>query len=200
MTVGGTPRGVDGLRVLAEELQGWQVLPSVIFPRNVEDFLDGPRRVCTLAGVPLDRAGELLEHFAAHERYALVNIDTCPGFGRDDAAVATLAHIGAAGVLSTRLATIQKARQVGLVTVQVVFMTDRSAVQKGIAAVRSAEPHLVQLMPAPVLERLTSAQREALGRFFVSGFVEDAADVAGWRELGALGASSSSPALWGLRR
>lgn len=192
--------GAASLRALAEELEHWAVLPSVIYPRNLDDFLEGPRRICTLASLPLDRAEAVLAEVAARDRFALVNIDTCPGFGRDDTALSHLAQLGAAGVLSTRLATIQRARQLGLVAVQIMFVTDRSAVAKGLAAVRSATPHLVQFMPAPVLGHLTPAQRGALGRFFVSGFVQHPDDVAAARALGAVGASSSSSELWQLKR
>lgn len=192
--------GAAGLRALAEDLERWAVLPSVIYPRNLEDFLGGPRRIGTLASLPLDRAEAVLAEVTAHGQFALVNIDTCPGFGRDDTALSHLVQLGAAGVLSTRLATIQRARQLGLVAIQIMFVTDRSAVAKGLAAVRSATPHLVQFMPAPVLGHLTAAQRSSLGRFFVSGFVQHADDVAAARALGAVGASSSSSELWQLKR
>jgi len=51
-----TPGETSALRVLASELERWLVLPSVIHPRNVDAFLDSPRRLATLASVPLDLA------------------------------------------------------------------------------------------------------------------------------------------------
>jgi len=198
--VAGENIGSAGLRVLSDEFSRWSVLPSVIYPRNLEEFVGGPRRIGTLASLPLDRAASVLDELTAHERYALVNVDTCPGFGRDDTALVHLAQLGAAGVLSTRLATVQRARQLGMIAIQIMFVTDRSAVAKGLAAVRSATPHLVQFMPAPVLGHLTAAQRSSLGRFFVSGFVQHPDDVAAARTLGAVGASSSSSELWTLER
>src|SRR5690606_38368774 len=118
-------------RAISEELATWAVLPSVIYPRNFDEFLASGRRLGTLAGVPLERLQEMVDVCRTEDRTALLNVDTCPGLGRDDAALAYVKQVGFRGVLSTRLGILQKAKALGLFTVQVLFLTDGSTVGKG---------------------------------------------------------------------
>jgi glycerol uptake operon antiterminator len=186
--------------ILAQELTEWATVPSVIFPLNYSEFLQSPRALCTLAAVPLDACERVFSDLSQHGRIALLNIDTCPGFGRDDAVLTFLKRIGVAGVMSTRLALLQKARSLGLFTVQVLFLTDGSTVGKGAASIRSANPHLVQVMPFPVIAHLTAPERRNLGRFVASGFVRTRSDVTDAIASGAMGVTTTTVDLWTLRR
>jgi len=186
--------------IIAQELAEWAVLPSVIYPRNYEEFLSSPRRLCVLAGAPLDRCEQLVSELAGNGQLTLLNLDFSFGLGRDDAALAYLKRIGVAGILTTRIGTVQKARSLGFFTVQATFFTDGTTVGKGIAAARSANPHLVQVMPSPVVAHLSDEERKGLGSFLVAGFVRTPEDVADALRQGATAATATSPSLWRLSR
>lgn len=187
-------------RVINDELAEWAALPSVIYPLQYDAFLQSPRRLCALAAVPLDSIEQVAAQLHEHQKVALLNIDTCPGFGRDEAVLKYLQRLGVAGVQSTRLAVLQKARALGMFTVQIVFFTDGSTVGKGIAATRSANPHLVQVMPFPVLAHIPDDERAKLGSHLAAGFVRTRDDVAEAIASGAYGVTATSTELWKLRR
>ncbi|MDI9654700.1 glycerol-3-phosphate responsive antiterminator, partial [Burkholderia cenocepacia] len=70
------------------------------------------------------------------------------------------ADIGGASVVSTRVATIQRANRAGLITMQKVFVTDRSTWPRSVKAIEQSDPNLVQLMPAPMLAHLSESGRD----------------------------------------
>ncbi len=74
----------------------------------------------------------------------------------------TSADIGVTSLVSTRVATIQRANRAGMVTMQKVFVTDRSTWPRSVKALEQSDPNLVQLMPAPMLSHLPEADRKAL--------------------------------------
>jgi glycerol uptake operon antiterminator len=59
-------------------------------------------------------------------KFILLNMDTCEGLAHDKAAIDYLAGIGVAGLVSTRVATLLRASRAGMITMQKVFVTDRT--------------------------------------------------------------------------
>ncbi len=83
-------------------------------------------------------------------------------------------------------------------TMQKVFVTDRSTWPRSVKAIEQSDPNLVQLMPAPMLAYLGEADRQALPPIVASGFVCNADDVRSARRHGAVAVSTSDSALWNL--
>lgn len=108
---------------------------------------------------------------AKADKYVIVNIDSCSGLSQDKGGIDYIAETGAMGLLSTRLQTVQRAKKSGLVTMQKIFVTDRSTWLRSLNALEQSEPDYVQLMPAPMLPLIPQADRQRLPPIVASGFV-----------------------------
>ena len=150
-------------------------------------------QVCIIANIDLIKLQP-----AKADKYVIVNIDSCNGLSQDKGGIDYIAETGAMGLLSTRLQTVQRAKKSGLVTMQKIFVTDRSTWLRSLHALEQSEPDYVQLMPAPMLAMLPQADRQRLPPIVASGFVSNEAQIRAALASGATAVSSSDSALWNL--
>lgn len=155
-------------------------------------------QVCIIANIDLIKLQPVITLLAKADKYVIVNIDSCNGLSQDKGGIDYIAETGAMGLLSTRLQTVQRAKKSGLVTMQKIFVTDRSTWLRSLHALEQSEPDYVQLMPAPMLAMLPQADRQRLPPIVASGFVSNKAQIRAALASGATAVSSSDSALWNL--
>ncbi|KUF06378.1 glycerol-3-phosphate responsive antiterminator [Leucobacter sp. G161] len=177
------------------------VIASVLDRSHLEAFIDSSAQFCFLAQTDLIELEAAIARI--HERpnkAVFVNIDSIVGLAQDRGGVDYLARLGADGLLTTRGSLIPRAQDAGLLTVQKLFITDRSNIQRGVAAVQGSKPDLLQLMPAPVLPFVANHEIMRIRPVIASGFVTDSTEIEAALSHGAVGVSSSSPKLWEYER
>ncbi|MBB5079433.1 glycerol-3-phosphate responsive antiterminator [Nonomuraea endophytica] len=153
-----------------------------------------------LASIPLGDLAATVGLTVEAGKIGFVNIDSTPGLGHDPGALAYLQGIGAVGICSTRQAMIERATGLGLLTMQKVFVTDRSNLRRSLQSITRSQPDLVQVMPAMVLRHVERQIREVGVPCLAAGFVQSADDVVAALKHGAVGVCTSDEELWDLRR
>ncbi|WP_217370868.1 glycerol-3-phosphate responsive antiterminator [Nonomuraea antri] len=191
-------RPVD--RRLLTALATHPVMASLVGVAMVEKFTTTATPLGILASIPLGDLAATVERTRAAGKIGLVNIDSTPGLGHDPGALAYLQGIGAIGIVSTRQAMIERAAGLGLLTMQKVFVTDRSNLRRSLQSITRSQPDLVQLMPAMVLRHVERQVREVGVPYVAAGFVSSADDVVEALRHGAVGVCTSDQELWELRR
>lgn len=181
---------------LGARLARHPVIATLYGAEQADSFIDSAAEVGIVANVDLRRLQAVVVALTRAGKFVIVNIDSCDGLSQDKGGVEYLADIGVASVVSTRVATIQRANRAGLITMQKVFVTDRSTWPRSVKAIEQSDPNLVQLMPAPMLAHLGEADRQALPPIVASGFVSHADDVRSARRHGAVAVSTSDAAFW----
>lgn len=187
-------------RELEEALHRNPVVAALYGVHSVDRFLSSSAPVGLVANVSLAELAPLLAVLSAAGKFAFVNIDSSDGLAQDRAAVEYLRKIGCQGVLSTRASVIQKANQLDMVTMQKVFVTDRSTLPRSINAIQQSRPHLVQLMPWPVIPYIPQAELAQLSPFIAAGFVRDQDELVRAVKAGAKAVSTSDVDLWSTKR
>ncbi|EPJ3203987.1 glycerol-3-phosphate responsive antiterminator [Salmonella enterica subsp. enterica serovar Derby] len=172
------------------------VIMAIYGIEQLKTALSSKAEVCIIANIDLIKLHPVIELLSKAGKYVIVNIDSCNGLSQDKGGIDYVAETGAMGLLSTRLQTVQRAKKCGLVTMQKIFVTDRSTWLRSLKAVEQSEPDYVQLMPAQMLPLLPQADRNVLPPIVASGFVcnEEHAQTALLH--GAIAVSSSDSALW----
>ncbi|MFY1905862.1 glycerol-3-phosphate responsive antiterminator [Achromobacter xylosoxidans] len=172
------------------------VIATLYGPEQVNAFVGSVAEIGIVANVELRRLAPVISALNRAGKYVIVNIDSCEGLSQDKGGVEYLADIGVASLVSTRVATIQRANRAGMVTMQKVFVTDRSTWPRSVKALEQSDPSLVQIMPAPMLAHMAPQDLKALPPIVASGFVCNQADVAAALRHGAVAVSTSDVALW----
>ncbi|MFE6102117.1 glycerol-3-phosphate responsive antiterminator [Streptomyces laurentii] len=176
------------------------VVASVVGTPPLRDFLTAPARVCIVASLAVGQLPQVVPALGRAGKTVFVNVDSSPGLAQDRGALEFIKALGAHGVVSTRLSLIEKGRPLGLLTMMKVFVTDRSNLRRSTDAISRGAPDLVEIMPAPIVARMSAAAQRAMSPSVAAGFVETPADVALALALGSVAAATSDPRLWHLRR
>ncbi|MCS7235802.1 MAG: glycerol-3-phosphate responsive antiterminator [Armatimonadota bacterium] len=197
----GKPGAAPG--VLETLLRGLREFPVVPAVRSLEDVEEARRRG---AAAIFFFKGDVFALREALARCAdsgvpvYVHLDLVEGVGKDAAGIRLLRELGAAGVVSTRGPLLREAKASGLLAVHRVFMVDSEALRTGIAAVRAADPDLVEVLPGVVVPYAIRELRASLPQPVIgAGLVTQAEQVAAILRAGAVGVSASAKRLWGLR-
>ncbi|GAA3367681.1 hypothetical protein GCM10017744_080790 [Streptomyces antimycoticus] len=176
------------------------VVASVIGTEPLRQFLTAPAKVCILASFTVGQLPKVVPALVRAGKTVFVNVDSSPGLAQDRGALDYIKSLGTHGVVSTRLSLIEKGRPLGLLTMMKVFVTDRSNLRRSTDAISRGAPDLVEIMPAPIVARMSAQAQRAMSPSIAAGFVETPADVALALALGSVAAATSDPRLWHLRR
>ena len=172
------------------------VIMAIYGIEQLKTALSSKAEVCIIANIDLIKLQPVIELLSKAGKYVIVNIDSCNGLSQDKGGIDYVAETGAMGLLSTRLQTVQRAKKCGLITMQKIFVTDRSTWLRSLKAVEQSEPDYVQLMPAQMLPLLPQADRNVLPPIVTSGFVCNEEHARTALLHGAIAVSSSDSALW----
>lgn len=184
---------------LERTLRDNPVIGTLFGENDLEQFCSRPTRFSFVANLPLVRVAAVFERLSAAATLPLLNVDSVPGLTANADGLEYLKSVGVPGIVSTHTQAVSRAADLGLLSVQKVFVTDRSNLRRAAATVKSSHAHFVQLMPWPVVPHLSPEFLRALGPFIVSGFVNEEDDIHAALRLGALAVSSSQKELWDYR-
>ncbi|MFE2441659.1 glycerol-3-phosphate responsive antiterminator [Stenotrophomonas sp. NPDC087984] len=195
-----SPSGAPLVPRLASAFAEVPVVASVIGTEPLRQFLTAPAKVCILASFTVGQLPKVVPALVRAGKTVFVNVDSTPGLAQDRGALDYIKSLGAHGVVSTRLSLIEKGRPLGLLTMMKVFVTDRSNLSRSLDAISRGTPDLVEIMPAPIIGRMTARAQRAMSPSVAAGFVETPADVALALALGSAATATSDARLWHLRR
>jgi len=185
-------------RSLGARLARYPIIATLFGAEHLDAFVGSTAEIAIVANVELRKLHAVVATIVRADKIAMINIDSCEGIAPDKSGVDYLAEIGATGVVSTRVATIQRANRAGLLTMQKVFVTDRSTWPRSLKAIEQSDPNLVQLMPAPMLPHISVKERNALPPIVASGFVITLNDMRGALAAGAVAVSTSDTSMWSI--
>jgi glycerol uptake operon antiterminator len=131
-------------------------------------------------------------------KLVFLHIDLIDGLRPDSAGVRYVTErMKPAGIITTKGSCIRIAHELGVFTIQRVFMLDSSALKSGIQNVSSCKPDLVEILPGVCERALFMAKNNMNTPFIAGGFIESKEDIITALRAGAGAVSTSCEALWG---
>lgn len=142
---------------------------------------------------------EQCRQLAAAGKQVFVHIDLVEGLAPVPVAVDYIAKVThPAGVLTTHSSIIKRATELGLCAIQRIFMLDGVALQRAKRNIAKSRPDLIELLPGmmpSIVKRFTDYSSIPV---IAGGLLTQEADIKNALEAGAVGVSSTNPALWGV--
>lgn len=181
---------------IAERILRTPIIATLYGVDNIDFFLESRAEIGIVANIALRSVSDIVSTLKKKNKLVIFNIDSCEGLSQDKGAIEYLREIGISVLLSTRVPTIQKAAQCGLLTMQKVFVTDRSTWPRSQKAISQSSPNMVQIMPSPMLGSLSADDKRKLPAIVASGFVCTEHDIKSAFLHGAIAVSSSNKILW----
>lgn len=131
------------------------------------------------------------------DKLVFMHMDLCDGLGRDAAAVQWCArHLSLDGVISTRWQLLKAAGEMGLLTIQRMFLMDSASLNNGIKLMKGNPPDMVELLPGLVPKAIGQVRQRLDIPVIAGGMVTEADEVSQALSAGALAVSTSDQILW----
>ena len=131
------------------------------------------------------------------EANGYIHLDLLGGLGRDAAAVEWCAReIRPDGMISTRGPLLKRAGELGMITIQRLFVMDSSGMLNGLNMLRAYTPDMLEVLPGLVTKAITRLKQQTGLSIIAGGMITRMDEVARAIEAGAVGISTSEESLW----
>lgn len=161
------------------------------------EALRAPVEVYFLLGGSIMDIAPRVERLREAGRRVFVHIDLVEGLGRDTVAVDyLLRHVRPDGVISTKANLLAHAKEIGLITVQRIFLLDSLSYERGVASARKLGPDLIEVMPGVMPRVIRELTRAMPCPVIAGGLIRTREDAHEALEAGAVAISTSRQELW----
>lgn len=143
--------------------------------------------------------GQTVAKVHSADKRAFVHLDLIDGLSAREVSADFIArHTEADGVISTKAPLTRRARELGLVAVQRVFLLDSMALKNVERHFSQASADLVEVLPG-LMPKIIRHLCQSTGKPIIAGgLISDKEDVTGALGAGAVGVSSTNPAVWAM--
>lgn len=131
------------------------------------------------------------------KKLIFIHVDLIEGFSKDATALKYINEkIKPDGIISTKNNQIKAAKELGLLTVQRLFIIDSLSIDTIVKVSTAIAPDAVEILPG-IMPRITAKLSSSLKiPVIVGGLISEKEDIHKAVENGALGASTSASELW----
>lgn len=174
-----------------------QVIAAVEREEYLNDAINSRCNVIFLLYGSIFNVKELVDRIKAAGKHVFLHIDFIEGIAQDRSGVAYMAqYIKPTGIISTKNNLIRVAKELGLMTIQRLFLIDRNAIIRGIKSVESSKPDAIEVMPGimpRIIKEMTTMTELPI---IAGGLVSEQEEIDQALEAGALAVSLGNSGLW----
>lgn len=132
-------------------------------------------------------------------KHVFIHLDFIDGLSNCKNAISYVSRFwNPTGIITTKSHVVKLANEVGLMTIQRIFLLDRNAIQKGIEMVKSSNPDAVEIMPGIMPKIIDQLSLDIKFPLIAGGLVTQVSEVHNALQAGALAVSSGNPEMWNL--
>ena len=180
-----------------EKLKTNPVIAAVKDTEKLDDALNSECEVIFLLCGNIFNLKSIVEKAKKKGKIIFIHIDLIDGFSRDATALSYIyEEIRPDGIISTKNSQLKTAKQLGLLTVQRLFIIDSLSIDTTVKASVSINPDAIEIMPGimPRITRKLSSQLDV--PVIAGGLISEKDDIKNALESGAKGVSTSDTSLW----
>ena len=180
-----------------QKLREAPVIAAVKKAEQVDAALNADCNVIFLLCGNIFNLGEIVQKAKEKGKLIFLHVDLIDGFSRDAVALRYIAQtIAPDGIISTKNNLLKAAKELGLLTVQRLFIIDSLSIQTTVKASALINPDMVEILPG-IMPRITKQLSQKLDvPIIVGGLISEPDDIKKALEAGAHGVSTSAPELW----
>ena len=132
-------------------------------------------------------------------KIVFVHIDLIDGLKSDLVGITFIKECGQLdGIITTKPTSIKYAKQLGLCTIQRIFIVDSLSLETGIKNVKNVSPDAVEVMPGVASKIIKRMENSIHCPIIAGGLIENKKDVMESLASGAIAVSTTKEILWNL--
>jgi len=176
-----------------------QIIASVTNEQDLKKAINSGANIIFLLTGNIMTVAEYIRQIKQANKYVFVHLDFIDGISSSKTALTFVAEQWKpTGIITTKSQVVKLAKQVGLLTIQRIFLLDRNAVIKGIEMVNSCHPDAVEVMPGIMPKVIDQLSKSLVFPIIAGGLIDHISEVHQALENGALAVSTGIPEMWNL--
>jgi glycerol uptake operon antiterminator len=140
---------------------------------------------------------DICEKLRAANKLVFIHIDMLEGLKADSTGIEYIKKNAAPdGIITTKATNVRYAKQLGLSTIQRIFIIDSLSLDTGIKSIKDVMPDAVEVMPGVASKIIDIIQNEINVPIIAGGLIKNKKDVVDSLGSGAVAISTSASGLW----
>lgn len=173
------------------------VIASIYDLDELDLALDSPCEIIFLLTGNIFNLKEIANKVRKANKGLYILVDSIDGFSKDTWGLEyIIKNICPDGIITEKNYLIKLSKDMGVFTIQRLYISDSYALEKDIASIRLNRPNAVELLPGIIPEIISQIIKESKISLIASGLIRDKNSVELAFKAGALGISTSKKELW----
>ena len=173
-----------------------QVIASIKDEADIEKAITSKANIIFLLTGNLINMEDHLERLKKAHKHIFIHIDFIDGLSNTKSAIKYIAYTWKpTGIITTKSMLIKYAKEENLMTIQRIFLIDRSAMSKGIEMSQSIKPNAIEILPGLMPEIIDELTQKVDLPIIAGGLISSKKHILQGLEAGALAISSGNPNL-----
>lgn len=175
------------------------IIAAVKDEDGLEKALRSDCQVVFLLFGTLLNIGELVRKVQDQNKFCFLHIDLVEGLSNRDIAVDCIATLAQPdGIISTRTPFIRRAQQLGLSTVQRMFLLDSMSLKNILTQMDAHRPDFIEILPGVIPSIIREITEKTDLPLIAGGLIRSKQDVFQALQAGAVAVSTSCQAVWNM--
>ena len=180
-----------------DALEDSPIIAAIKSPEGLERCLTCESQIIFILYGDIITIPDIVEKVKSAGKIAMVHIDLIQGLHSRDIAVDFIKkYTKADGIISTKAALIQRARELSLYTVMRFFMIDSMAYTSIEKQIKTTKPDVIEILPALMPKVIHKICQTSRCPIIAGGLVSEKEDVMSLLEAGASCISSTNEDVW----
>ncbi|MGY0374215.1 glycerol-3-phosphate responsive antiterminator [Clostridium sp. JNZ J1-5] len=173
------------------------IIAAVKDTDKLEKAIESPCEIIFLLKGNICNIEEIVQKVKSSGKSIYIHIDLMEGLARDAFAIKHISEkVKPDGIITTKSSMIKIAKEMGIFTIQRLFMIDNLSLNSGINSIHSIRPDAVEIMPGIMPKITKKISSEVRVPVIAGGLIIDKEDVIESLKAGAMGISTSKEEIW----
>lgn len=182
---------------ITELLMDSPVIAAVKEESELRQALGSDCQVVFLLFGTILNIGSLVELVHKRNKVCFVHLDLIEGLSNREVAVDALVQLGRPdGIISTRAPQVRRAQQLGVATIQRVFLLDSLSLQSLLTTMDAYHPDYIEVLPGVIPSVIAEITAKTAIPIIAGGLIRSKQDVIQALQAGAVAVSTSCQAVW----
>lgn len=173
------------------------IIPAARTMKQFERALQSEFQYIVLLEVHLSHLLPMKREAEKHGKKLIIHADLIHGLKTDNFAADFLCNeISPAGIISTRVNMIMKAKMHHITAIQRVFLIDSIALEKSYSLIEQTQPDYIELLPGVIPDMIKEVRTRTGIPIITGGLIRSRDQIDAAIKAGAVSVSTSNKELW----
>lgn len=174
-----------------------QIIASVKDIESLEVAVKSKANIIFLLSGTIMNIEEYINRIKASNKFVFIHLELIDGLTSSKSGLEYIAtKLKPTGIISTKASAIKHAKELGLSTIQRIFLIDNAAIKKGIEMANSCSPDAIEILPGIIPKIIDNISNKTKFPVIAGGLIDNFEEVHIALKNGALAVSSGNPSMW----